>query len=366
MMPVFPRLMAVPVHGHGSTLVLSRRSLERIHLDDPSGAVLALLKILARGDHSLDQLPSALETVGYPAATLGDVSRVVQQLNDWGVLERADADDELDARTMDRHASNLRYYDLFSDLSRSSADMHRAAARSTVLLLGAGGLGSGILQSLVGLGVGTIVLVDGDVVETKNLARQFVYNSGAIGRPKVLAAANWVSRYSADTTVHAVRERVADAARIGQLAAGADLVICAIDSPDDVHLLVNEACCRLGIPFVAGGLARSTLSYWSVDPGRSACRECLELHRRAESLGPALEADPILGGQSVNRATGPIAQLAAGFMTMEAMRYLTGSEAPVAAAEYHVLELADGMITSRARWTAHPQCAACRTAEGRQ
>ena len=37
-MPVLPRLKAVPVHGHGGTLVLSRRSLERIHLDDPSGA----------------------------------------------------------------------------------------------------------------------------------------------------------------------------------------------------------------------------------------------------------------------------------------------------------------------------------------
>ena len=162
--------------------------------------------------------------------------------------------------------------------------------------------------------------------------------------------------------MHPVLERIADAARIGDLAAGADLVICAIDSPDNVHLLVNQACCRLGIPFVAGGLARSTLSYWSVDPGRSACRECLELHRRAESVDPALEADPILGGQSVNRATGPIAQLASGFLTMEAMRYLTGSEAPVAAAEYHVLELADGMTTSRAAWSAHPQCTWCQIA----
>ena len=265
-MTILPRLKAVPVHGHGSTLVLYRRSLERIYLDDPTGAFLALLKILARGDHSVDQLPSAIAAVGHPATTAQDVSRVLHQLDEWGVLERADADGELDASTMDRHASNLRYYDLFSDLSRTSADMHRAAARSTVLLLGAGGLGSGILQSLVGLGVGKIILVDGDVVETKNLARQFVYNTGDIGRPKVQAAAEWASGYSAQSIVHPVLERIADAARIGDLAASADLVICAIDSPDNVHLLVNQACCRLGIPFVAGGLARSTLSYWSARP----------------------------------------------------------------------------------------------------
>ena len=87
-----------------------------------------------------------------------------------------------------------------------------------------------------------------------------------------------------------------------------------------------------------------------MDPGRSACRECLELHRRAEQLAAVLETDPILGGGSVNRATGPIAQVAAGFLTMEAMRYLTASEPPVAAATYQVLELADGMTTSRTAW----------------
>ena len=224
----------------------------------------------------------------------------------------------------------------------------------------------------MGLGIGRITLVDPDVVEIKNLARQFVYTPGDVGLPKVSAAARWVSAYSAETALQPLRERVGDAARIAEPATGADIVICAIDSPADVHLLVNQACCSLGIPFVAGGLARSTLSYWSVDPGRSACRKCLELHRRAEQLDDVLETEPILGSGSGsgsgrgsgsgNRATGPIAQLAAGFLTMEAIRYVTSSESPLAAATYHVLELADGMTTSRAGWSQHPQCPACKDA----
>jgi len=323
------------------------------------------LKILAEGEHDLVRLPEALRTFGH-TATQDDISRMVRQLDEWGVLERADGTDELDAATQQRHASNLRYYDLFSTLSRSSADMHLAAAGSTVPLFGAGGLGSGILQSLVGLGVGRIILVDPDVVEIKNLARQFVYTPDDVGLPKVTAATRWVSAYSTETTLQPLRERVGDAARIAELATGADIVICAIDSPDDVHLLVNHACCSLGIPFVAGGLAGSTLSYWSVDPGRSACRECLELHRRAEQLDDLLETEPILGGGSVNRATGPIAQLAAGFLTMEAMRYLASSEPPVAAAMYHVLELADRMTTSRAAWTQHPHSRECKVAAARR
>jgi len=360
-----PRLKSVPVYGDGNTVVLCRRSLERTYLADPTGAVLALLKVLARGEYQLEQLPAALGSLGH-LATGDDVARVVGQLDDWGVLERADSTDQLDAATQQRHASNLRYYDLFSTLSRTSADMHLAAAGSTVLLLGVGGLGSGILQSLVGLGVGQVTVVDPDVVEIKNLARQFVYTRRDVGLSKVAAAARWVADYSTETTVRPVPERVDDVGRIVELAADADIVICAIDSPDDVHLLVNQACCSLGIPFVAGGLARSTLSYWSVDTGRSACRECLELHRTAEQVDDVLEGEPVLGGAGVNRATGPIAQLAAGLLTMEAMRYLTGSEPPVAAAMYHVLELADGMASSRVGWARHPQCPACKAAAARR
>jgi len=62
-MSVLPLLRTVPVYGDGNTLVLCRRSLERTYLADPRGAVLALLKTLAEGEHDLDQLPAALRTL---------------------------------------------------------------------------------------------------------------------------------------------------------------------------------------------------------------------------------------------------------------------------------------------------------------
>ena len=67
MTSVLPRLKTVPVLGDGNTLVLCRRSLERTYLADPRGAVLALLEILAGGEHDLDQLPAALRTLGHAA-----------------------------------------------------------------------------------------------------------------------------------------------------------------------------------------------------------------------------------------------------------------------------------------------------------
>ncbi|WP_395725567.1 hypothetical protein [Nakamurella sp.] len=131
-------------------------------------------------------------------------------------------------------------------------------------------------------------------------------------------------------------------------------MVCAIDTPDDVHLLVNEdARCRLGILFVAGGLARSTLAYWSVDPtGRPAANAWSGTAGNG-ALHPALEADPVLGGGGTANCATPSPSWPPG-STMEAMRYVTGSEPSVVAAEYHVLELADGEATN-ARRVAHPQ-----------
>jgi len=121
-----PRLKTVPVNAHDGTVVLNRRSLERIHLADPSGAVLDLLKALSAGRYALDQIPAALRDSGTSTRRSRTSPKMVHQLDQWGLLERADPDDQLDARTVERHSSNLHYYDLFSDLS---PERHRHAPR---------------------------------------------------------------------------------------------------------------------------------------------------------------------------------------------------------------------------------------------
>src|SRR6266545_528702 len=170
-----------------------------------------------------------------------------------------------------------------------------------------------------------------------------------------------VAGYSTGTRIVAVNQRVTDVSAIRDLGRGADIVVCAIDSPQDIQLIVNEACFVLGVPLVTGGLSFSTLSYWSVEPGRTPCRLCLELHRTDElaTLAPALRRDPFLAPGAVNRATGPVAQLASGLVAMETMRYLTRTDPPVAAAVYQVIELADGMTPARVAWRRHTECRLC-------
>ncbi len=355
-----PRLKSITVHGSDGQVVLWPRALRRVFLDDDSGSVTAILRLLAEGTRETGELRSTMTEHGFEV-TDDEINGLLSALDGLGVLEGTDSDAAIDGPTLERHQSNLRFYELFSSLERSSMTLHERAARSRVLLLGAGGLGSGILQSLVGLGVGEVILVDVDVVEMKNLARQFVYGLGAIGRPKVAAARDWVTSYSTGTRITPVDRRITDAASIVELGAGADIVVCAIDSPDDIHLIVNEACFTLGVPFVAGGLNYSTLSYWSVDPGTTPCQLCLTLHRTDEipGLPPVLRQEPILVPRRINRATGPVVQIISGLMSMEIMRYLTRSDPPIAGAAYQLLELADRMETSRAAWQRHRSCPLC-------
>jgi molybdopterin/thiamine biosynthesis adenylyltransferase len=354
---VRPRLKSLTVSRAGNQLVVSRRALERLHLDDAGGALTALLRLLVPGIHEIPELVAQLARQGHPLSH-HDVAAAIGRLDELGLLEQAGGDDTLDPVSRARHHSNLRFYDLFSDLARPSAGFHRTARGAHVLLLGVGGLGSGVLQSLLGLGVGRVTLVDLDVVEVGNLARQFLYGPASIGRQKVEAARDWALAYSPETEVTVVNQRVSDARSIIEIAEDADLVVCAIDTPDDVYLIVNEACFALDIPYIVGGLFYSTLAYWSVEPRRSPCRRCLDLHQRDEERA-RLPEETVVELARVNRATGPVVQLAAGLVGLEAMRYLLRIEPPVAAATYHVMELADGMETSRSAWGYHDECELC-------
>ncbi|SCG40059.1 ThiF family adenylyltransferase [Micromonospora coxensis] len=359
-----PRLKSLNTLTTDGTVVIYRRPTERIHLDDPGGGVRALVELLAQGAHEEADLPAELTRLGHPT-TAEDVRDAIAALDDLRLLENADADP--DAETLRRHESNLRFYDLYADLGRSSGDLHHRLAHSTVLVIGAGGLGGGVLQSLLGLGVARVRIVDFDTVEPKNLARQFVYGAGEIGRSKVAAAAAWARRYAPQTVVEAVEQEVTDAATIRALGADVDLVVLAADQPVGIQLMTNEACFDLGVPFIAGGFKLSTLFYWSVEPGHTPCRLCLELHRDDDLRGRdewvrsglRLEADP------VNRTTGPVAQLLSGLIALEAQRYLARTEEPVAGGTYQTIEIGDRMRVDATGWERHPDCALChRSADG--
>ena len=125
---------------------------------------------------------------------------------------------------------------------------------SKVLLLGAGGLGSPAALYLAAAGVGTIGIVDMDVVDESNLQRQILHNLDRIGERKVDSAKKTLTALNPDVNVVTYDRRL-DASNIEEILAGYDLVIDGADN-FPVRYMLNDASVKLGIPVVHGSIFR--------------------------------------------------------------------------------------------------------------
>ena len=130
----------------------------------------------------------------------------------------------------------------------------RRLKSARILVVGAGGLGAPILTYLAAAGVGTLGVVDDDVVDASNLQRQVLFGSDDLGRPKVEVTAERLAAINPHVEVVAHPVRV-DATNALDLFAGYDLVL---DGADNfaTRYLVNDACVLLGLPYVWGSVFR--------------------------------------------------------------------------------------------------------------
>jgi len=112
--------------------------------------------------------------------------------------------------------------------------------QAKVLVVGAGGLGSPVLQYLAAAGVGTIGIIDDDVVDLSNLQRQIIHRTDAIDTPKVVSAANWVKAINPDVTVveHNIR---LDDSNAKALISKYDVIADGSDN-FSTRLLVSDIC----------------------------------------------------------------------------------------------------------------------------
>ena len=125
-------------------------------------------------------------------------------------------------------------------------------AQAKVLIVGVGGLGSPLSTYLCGAGVGTIGLVDDDVVSITNLQRQVLYDESQEGQSKVLCAKRRLESLNSDVKIEAHRMRLtADNAH--ELIAKYDIVADATDN-FAVRFIISDACKALGKPFVHGAI----------------------------------------------------------------------------------------------------------------
>lgn len=141
----------------------------------------------------------------------------------------------------------------------------KTLGRSTVAVIGAGGLGGQVILTLARLGVGRLIVSDHDAFDESNLNRQALSHIHAVGRAKVREAAAAVARINPAVRVSAVHGRLEEQ-NAGQVLAGAAVVADALDNIPD-RLMLQRQAQRLGIPLVHAALAGFEGQLMTIFPG---------------------------------------------------------------------------------------------------
>jgi molybdopterin/thiamine biosynthesis adenylyltransferase/rhodanese-related sulfurtransferase len=166
--------------------------------------------------------------------------------------------------------------------------------KSRVLLLGAGGLGSPAGLYLAAAGVGTLGLVDADVVDASNLQRQILHGTDRVGTPKVDSAEKTITNLNPDVKVVKIQERLTSANIDRVLDMGWDVIVDGVDNFPTRYLL-NDATVWRKIPVVHGSIFRfdgQVTTFW---PEKGPCYRCLYPEPPPAHLAPSCAEAGVLG-----------------------------------------------------------------------
>jgi adenylyltransferase/sulfurtransferase len=187
--------------------------------------------------------------------------------------------------------------------------------KSAVLVVGAGALGSVIAEVLVRSGVGSVRIVDRDIVEPSNLHRQILYDErdAALRLPKAEAAERKLKEINSTARIEGVATNLLPR-NVEPLMNNVDLVLDGTDNLE-TRYVINDACVKNGVPWVYGGAVGTGGMLMGVVPDKGPCLRCLFPEPPSPGVLPTCETSGVLG-------TAPL--VIGGLQATEAIKLLTG------------------------------------------
>ncbi len=186
-------------------------------------------------------------------------------------------------------------------------------SEAKVLVVGCGGLGSPAALYLSASGIGTLGLIDNDVVELSNLQRQIIHSTDTLGIPKAISAKRTLERLNPDTKVIAMNLKVTRE-NLPKICEDYDFILDCTDSFASKYI-VSDSCVKANKPYVHAAVVRFLGQVMTVIPGKTPCYRCIF---RDEPLDQSLPSPEQLG--VMGASCGIIGALEA----LEAIKYITG------------------------------------------
>ncbi|MEM1515774.1 MAG: HesA/MoeB/ThiF family protein [Candidatus Bathyarchaeia archaeon] len=201
----------------------------------------------------------------------------------------------------------LKRYDRQIRIDGFGLEGQRRLKEATILVAGAGGLGSFILIYLAAAGIGSIRIVDPDVVELDNLNRQPLHWNKDIGKKKINSALEKLQQINPAINVEAYDEKITEENALA-IINGVDAVIDALDNYE-ARFALNKACIARRIPLFHGAVHGLMGQVTTIIPGETACLRCIILKPPKRGIFPVL---------------GPVAGTIGSIQATETIKYLVG------------------------------------------
>jgi adenylyltransferase/sulfurtransferase len=202
-------------------------------------------------------------------------------------------------------------------LAEVGAEGQRRLLTARVAVIGCGALGTNIASSLVRAGVGWVRIIDRDFVELNNLQRQVLFDEEDVARglPKAIAAAEKLRRINSQVQVEPVVTDV-NPDNVERLIGDVDLVLDGTDN-FETRLLLNDACVKLNVPWVYGGVIATCGMTMAILPHKTPCFRCFLSELPPPGSTPTCDTVGVLG---------MAASVIAALEVTEGLKLLTGQE----------------------------------------
>jgi molybdopterin/thiamine biosynthesis adenylyltransferase/rhodanese-related sulfurtransferase len=302
-----------------------------LHLPDPDAEIVVYCAVGARSVLAA----KALQDMGYRrvASLAGGFDRWKAEGRPWEVPMG------LDAAQRARYSRHL----LLPEVGEAGQERLLA---SKVLVVGAGGLGSPVALYLAAAGVGTLGIVDFDLVDATNLQRQVLHNLDRVGRPKVESAAETIRGLNPDVNVVPHAERLG-VDNVLEIMSGYDVVVDGADN-FPTRYLMNDASLHLRLPVVHGSIFRFEGQATVFQPYAGPCYRCLFPEPPPPELAPSCAEAGVLG---------VLPGIIGSIQAVEALKLVLGIGEPLVGRLLTYDSLAQEFHTLRVR--RDPACPAC-------
>lgn len=233
---------------------------------------------------------------------------------------------------------------LFKEFGEGSQEKLSAAK---VLVVGAGGLGSPVLEYLAGAGIGTLGIVDADIVSISNLHRQVIHPENRVGINKAESAALRLKELNSEILVNTYPFMLSDE-NAEEIIRSYDFVVICVDN-FEARFLINDLCVKLKIPFCNGGIIQMNGQVMTYVPGQGPCYRCI--------FEDVPESGSVPSSSQVG-VIGPVCGIIGCIQATEVLKYFTGAGSLLTG---KILTFDALTMTSRIMKfpKASPECKAC-------